>query len=140
MKCAFGNLLILLLVASCASVAEQSENTGSQFQRIISSQIEAIARDDSEAAFAYSAPAIQEKIGSPEAFMAMVRAEFRPVYRPRSVEFGEHIEIDGNYAQPVRIVGPNGRLVLAMYHMQKQSDGSWRIAGVELRLSQARES
>ncbi len=140
MKCAFGNLLILLLVASCASVAEQSENTGSQFQRIITSQMQAFARDDGEAAFAYAAPTIQEQIGSPGAFMAMVRTEFHPVYRPRSVEFGEHIEIDGNYAQPVSIVGRNGRLVLAMYHMQKQSDGSWRIAGVELRLSQARES
>ncbi len=42
--------------------------------------------------------------------------------------------------EPVRIIGPNGRLVLAMYHMQKQSDGSWRIAGVELRVSQVRES
>jgi hypothetical protein len=140
MKCAFGNLLILLLVASCASVAEQSDNTGLQFQRIINSQIEAFARDDGEAAFAYAAPPFQEQIGSPGAFMAMVRAEFRPVYRPRSVEFDEPIEIDGNYAQPVHILGPNGRLVLAMYHMQKQSDGSWRIAGVELRPSQVRES
>ena len=56
--------------------------------------------------------------------MAMVRAGFRPVYRPRSVEFEEHIEVDGNYAQPVRIVGPDGKIVLAMYHMQQQLDGS----------------
>ena len=47
--------------------------------------------------------------------MAMVRAGFRPVYRPRSVEFEEHIEVDGNYAQPVRIVGPDGKIGLIAF-------------------------
>ncbi len=65
--------------------------------------------------------------------MAMVRAGFQPVYRPQSVAFDEHIVVDGNYAQPVRVVGSDGTAVLAMYHMQQQPDGSWRIAGVVLR-------
>ena len=140
MKCAFGNLLILLFVASCASVAEQSENTGSQFQRIINSQMEAFARDDGDAAFAHAAPSIQQQLGSPGAFMAMVRTGFQPVYRPRSVEFEEHIVVDGKYAQPVRVVGRDGKVVLAMYHMQQQPDGSWRIAGVVLRPLRDRKS
>ncbi|MCZ6455511.1 MAG: DUF4864 domain-containing protein [Alphaproteobacteria bacterium] len=139
MKRLLGNLLTLLLVASCAVVADKSEAPGRQFQNVIKSQIEAFARDDGEAAFAHSAPAIQQQLGSPGAFMAMVRTGFRPVYRPRSVEFEEHIKVDGNYAQPVRIVGPDGKLVLAMYHMQQQLDGSWRIAGVMLRPLQAQE-
>ncbi len=96
-------------------------------------------RDEGEAAFAHAAPSIQQQLGSPGAFMAMVRAGFRPVYRPRSVEFEEHIEVDGNYAPPVRIVGPDGKLVLAMYYMQQQLDDSWRIAGVMLRPLRAQE-
>ena len=38
----------------------------------------------------------------------------------------------GKLAQPVRVTGPDGRPVLAMYHMERQADGSWRINGVTL--------
>ncbi len=79
MKPLLGNLLILLLVASCAAVADKSENTGRQFQDIIKSQMEAFARDDGEAAFAYAAPSIQQQFGTAGAFMAMVRVGFQPV-------------------------------------------------------------
>ena len=43
------------------------------------------------------------------------------------------------FAQPVRVTGPDGRPVLAMYHMEQQPDGGWRIAGVVLRALEERE-
>ena len=35
-----------------------------------------------------------------------------------------------NLLQEVLFVGPEGQPVLAIYRMERQPDGSWRIAGV----------
>lgn len=102
------------------------------FERVIAAQIEAFARDDGPAAFAFASPGIQESFGTPERFMAMVRAGFAPVYRPRAYSFEEPVFVDGAHAQPVRVIGPDGRAVIALYRMEHQPDGSWRIAGVTL--------
>ena len=64
--------------------------------------------------------------------MAMVRGGYQPVYRPQSVEFLDARVIDGRTGQAVRFVGPDGRAVIALYTMERQPDGSWRIAAVQL--------
>ena len=62
----------------------------------------------------------------------MVRKGYAPVYRPREVEFRE-LRVRGNtIQQEVLFVGPDGKPVLALYSMQQQPDGRWRIAGVIL--------
>ena len=70
--------------------------------------------------------------GNAETFMAMVRGGYQPVYRPREFAFRTLVVIDGNLIQPVAIVGPDGRRVTALYHMERQPDGTWRIAGCHL--------
>src|SRR3990167_9666505 len=62
---------------------------------MIASQIEAFRRDDAGAAYGYAAPAIQGMYPSIDQFMAMVRKQYPPVYRPRSVTFREFIEAPG---------------------------------------------
>ena len=117
------------------------------FRAVIDGQMAAFARDDGAAAFAFAAPSIQRLFASPDRFMEMVRAGFQPVYRPRAVAFETPIRVPApggeasgeNFAQPVRVTGPDGRPVLAMYHMERQPDGSWRIAGVVLRALEERE-
>ena len=119
------------------------------FREVIRGQMAAFARDDGAAAFAFAAPSIQRLFATPERFMAMVRAGFQPVYRPQAVAFEAPIRVPARdnsgggsgeaLAQPVRVTGPDGRPVLAMYHMERQSDGSWRIAGVVLRELAERE-
>jgi hypothetical protein len=69
---------------------------------------------------------------NPDRFMEAVRAGFAPVYRPRSYAFEPPIVADGLPAKPVRLIGPDGRGVIALYRMEEQPDGSWRIAGVTL--------
>ena len=140
MKHLISHVLIVLFVASCTAVADDPVDPGIQFKKIISSQMEAFAADDDVAAFAFAAPSIQAMFGKPENFMAMVRVGYPTVYRARSFKFEDYILVHGNYAQPVRIVGPYGRSVLAMYHMEEQPDGSWRIAGVVIRPLQEQQS
>jgi hypothetical protein len=107
-------------------------------QGVIRQQIQAFRRDDPAAAFAFAAPPIQQMFGDAERFMDMVREAYAPVYRPREVTFGELVTIDGELVQKVELVGPEGEAVLALYTMQRQPDGSWRINGCTLTRSPAR--
>lgn len=96
---------------------------------VIADQLAAFQRDDGPAAFAFASPFIQQKFGTPEIFMEMVRTGYRPVYRPREVQFRELVMEGGRLYQKVFLIGPDGEPVLALYEMQRQPDGSWRING-----------
>ncbi len=87
---------------------------------------------DAVAAFAHAAPEIKRKFGTPETFMRMVRTAYRPVYRPRVVEFRDVVMIDGVPVQRVDLVGPAGKSVIALYPMERQTDGGWKTAGCYL--------
>jgi hypothetical protein len=55
----------------------------------IERQIEAFRADDAVRAFALADANIQSMFGSPERFMAMVRAGYAAIYRPRNHAFGD---------------------------------------------------
>jgi hypothetical protein len=98
----------------------------------IRSQLDAFRVDDGARAFSYATPQLRGLFGTPENFMAMVRGGYQPVYRPQSVEFLDARIVEGRIGQAVRFVGPDGRAVVAIYTMEQQPDGSWRIAAVQL--------
>lgn len=98
----------------------------------IERQLDAFRRDDAAAAFAITSPGIQEKFGAPDQFMDMVKSGYRPVYRPREIEFRALDFTEDGPVQKVLFVGPDGRPVLALYRMERQADGSWRIGGCVL--------
>ena len=122
-----GLFLALSLIAPAVA-----EDRRAAFEAVIEGQIEAFSRNDGDAAFAFASPDIQGMFGNPDRFMEMVRAGFAPVYRPRSYAIEPPVVADGLPAQPVRVIGPDGRGVIALYRMEEQPDGSWRIAGVTL--------
>lgn len=99
---------------------------------VIGDQIAAFRRDDAAAAFSFAAPNIQAMFGSPERFLQMVRDGYQPVYRPSDVAFGELVRIDGQLTQIVQVVGPDGAPRTALYFMERQADGAWRIGGCVL--------
>jgi hypothetical protein len=101
-------------------------------QAVISAQMDAFGRDAGDEAFAFASPGIQALFGSAAHFMDMVRAGYQPVYRPRAAAFGELLDWDGRLVQTVRVVGPDGAAVVALYDMERQPDGSWRISGCSL--------
>ena len=129
-------LCSVLLSAPTLAVAQQSsppiDTDAIAIQRVIESQIEAFQRDDAAVAYGYASPAIQRIFPNPAIFMQMVRSGYRPVYRPQSFEFQELALIDGQIVQQVLFVGPDGQLVMALYSMQLQDGGRWRINGVRL--------
>lgn len=98
----------------------------------ITSQIEAFKRDDGAAAYGQAAPSIQQIFPSQDGFMEMVRQGYRPVYRPRTYEFGATREEGDGFEQALRIQDAEGVDWDAVYTLQKQPDGSWKISGCRL--------
>lgn len=98
-------------------------------RNVIEHQLQAFRADDGQQAFSYASPAIQSIFKSPDAFMSMVKAGYRPVYRPREVEFRDLVAMEGRWTQRVLVVGPDGVPVIVQYVMERQPDGSWRIDG-----------
>ncbi len=123
---------VFIGLSFAAAAQDVTEADKRQFQDIIASQIDAFQRDDGLRAFSFAAPAIRSIFRTAEGFMQMVRNGYKPVYRPRSVKFGAVTDDRGAPTQKVHLIGPDGGLWTALYAMQRQDDGSWKISGVSL--------
>jgi hypothetical protein len=122
----------LAIIATLAPAFAQDSADQTAISGIITSQIEAFKRDDSAAAFTHAAPIIKQQFQSDTAFIEMVKRGYQPVYRPRSYEFVELKETNLGLTQTVRITDSMGEVWNALYRVEKQSDGSWKISGVWL--------
>jgi ketosteroid isomerase-like protein len=96
---------------------------------VITAQLDAFQADDGLQAFHYAAPVIRQQFKTVANFMGMVKTAYPAVYRPRSVIFGELTTLQGQPAQIVLLMAPSGNIVKAVYVMQQQPCGDWRIAG-----------
>lgn len=122
----------LALVCAAAPAAFAAEDDGQAIRGVIERQLQAFQEDDGNEAFSYASPMIQRQFGSAETFMTMVRRGYPSVYRPQSVEF-RGVELNDGYAvQEVFFLGPDGRPALALYFMELQDDGTWKINGVRM--------
>lgn len=133
-------VVTLLWLGAVAPAAAQTEMTPfemsgadrTEIQKIIRSQVDAFLRDDGSAAFSFASPTIRERFRTADNFMDMVKSGYEPVYRPRVFEFREIVQVRGGPAQTAYVVGPDGVPKLAVYPMQRQADGTWRINGCYL--------
>ncbi len=96
---------------------------------LVQKQLDAFQADDGGGAYSLAAPGIQTLFPSPEIFMDMVRQRYQPVYRPKSVTFGTLTEGPNGPMQKVFLVGPDGKNYVAVYTLERQEDGSWKISG-----------
>ncbi len=138
-------LLVALLlstggIARADELANVSAADRAGIQAVISGQIDAFRHDDAKAAFAAAAPNIQQRFGTAQHFLGVVKELYQPVYRPRSFAFGALVMQDGELVQKVEVIAPDGTHDTALYAMVKQPDGAWRIAGCSLLQSEARET
>ena len=124
--------LALMLLPAAAPRAAVPAPDRAAIEAVIAGQIEAFRRDDGEAAYAFAAPNVRALFPTAEIFMRMVRSGYLPVYWPQAVRFAELVIENGEVVQRVLLRGPDGRAHLALYTMEHQPDGSWRIAAVVL--------
>ena len=121
-------LFVFLLAPASAETADQSA-----FQAVISGQLEAFKKDDGQTAYSFAAPIVKGIFPSAEIFMGMVKRGYEPIYKNTKYVFGD-LATDslGRPAQHVIITATNGKRYEAVYAMQQQPDGSWKIAGVQM--------
>ena len=121
-------LFVFLLAPAQAESADQSA-----FQAVITGQLEALKKDDGQTAYSFAAPIVKGIFPSAEIFMGMVKRGYEPIYKNSKYVFGE-LATDslGRPAQHVIITATNGKRYEAVYAMQQQPDGSWKIAGVQM--------
>jgi len=123
--------LLLTLLLMMAGPARTADDIAAA-QNVISAQEQAFKRDDAAAAYSFAAPAIKEIFPSADVFMSMVQNTYAPVYRHRSFEFGE-AEVDGDrVAQRVHIADAKGEAWEALYTLEREADGSFKITGCML--------
>jgi hypothetical protein len=104
-----------------------------RFRQIITRQIEALRAGDGEAAFDFASPYLQMRFRTGENFLAMVKRGYSAVIDPRRFNFKQVTRgSEGEPVQTVEIVDRQGRVWMARYSFEQQSDGSWRIAAVQL--------
>ncbi|HEV2541539.1 MAG TPA: DUF4864 domain-containing protein [Methylobacterium sp.] len=128
-------LLFLLLTGAVAQADDAAHDTARKAARAtIERQIDAFRRNDAAGAYAEAAPQIRNLFPSAETFIAMVAKGYAPVLRPRSYRFETAQETaDDEIAQGVSLQDETGLDWVALYTLQRQADGQWRITGCQLK-------
>ena len=101
---------------------------------IISRQLEAFLAGQFESAYEFASPDIVRLFPTLDQFMRMVQTGYLPVLRPGNYAFGRVQTLnDGRIVQEVLIRSPDGSDWTAVYWMEQQPDGSWKVDGVTLK-------
>ena len=125
-------LLLAICLNFASPVQAMDDALKSGAQNIIRGQMEALGRDDADAAYNYATPAIRSMFPQASGFLDMVKRGYAPVYRHQSVDFREIREGSGTIGQTVHIVDADGVPWDALYTLEQQPDGTWKISGCVL--------
>ena len=130
-------LLLAFMMAPVASAAPAAAPTLQRaewkaIELAIGSQRAAMLAGDGAKALTFATPAIRDQFGSPDRFMRMVRDGYAPLLAARDTKFLEGAVIEGAVIQPLRLILPDNTVLVAIYQMEKQKDGRWKIAGCVL--------
>jgi hypothetical protein len=132
--------MLALFFSSLAFVAAHAGESVTDSDRkviesIITGQLQAFARDHDAEAYDYAAPVVKFAFPTVETFMAMVRRGYQPVHRNSGHRFAEAgTTPDGRPTQTVILQGMDGKTWEALYTLEQQPDGTWKIAGCVIRL------
>ena len=145
LRSALTTIVAVLLVAHCVLLPGPSqsavpdpapgaaptlrERDWAAIKALISEQLAALKAGDGAKAFSYASPGIRQQFGSGGAFLEMVRTSYGALLAARYSEFLDGAVIDGSVVQPLRLVGPDNTVLVALYTMERQPGGGWKIAG-----------
>jgi hypothetical protein len=124
-------LLAIALAAFSAQVkargAELTDADARQVQAVVAAQLQALAQDDAQKAFATATPRVRAEIGDADRFLELVRKTYPMVYRTTAIGF-QKAEMDaGQVVQLVDIRDGDDKAWLAVFAMERQPDNSWKI-------------
>ena len=126
--------------AAAAAHAALSPAEWDAIQKTIGEQLEALRAGDATRAYTFASAGIQAQFRDPPTFLRMVQDSYAPLLDARYTEFLEGAVIDGRTIQPLRLVLANDTVLVALYEMQRDETGRWRIAGCALAPSTLRST
>jgi hypothetical protein len=132
--------LVLIACAAQASATTLPAQDWSAIRKVVGDQLTALKAGDGAKAMEFAAPGIREQFATPENFLRMVRTGYAPLLDARRTQFLEGAVIDGAVIQPLRLIMPDDSVLVALYRLQKQGDGQWRIAACVLAPSTVRST
>jgi hypothetical protein len=124
--------LAVLATIAAAQAPEPGDADWKAMHKNIAEQRAALIAGDGKRAFGYASPGIRAQFVDAQTFMAMVRTAYAPLLTARYVEFLQGAVIDGTVIVPLRLVDGDATVRVALYSMERQSDGTWRIAGCRI--------
>jgi hypothetical protein len=125
-------LLLVLMVSPSWAQAVSDADTAAMRQ-VIQSQLDAFAADRGDDAYSHAAPIVKMAFPDVPGFMAMVKGGYQPVYRNTAREFVESsMSSAGRPIVRMRLTALDGKRYEALYTMEQQPDGTWKIAGCVL--------
>lgn len=98
----------------------------------VQSQLEAFSNDDASRAFNLATIEKRMLLGNPDNFLRMVKEQYSPIYRPHEVILSQPEVVEGMAIQLARIIDSEDRVWVAIFSMQQEDDGSWKIDGYQL--------
>jgi Domain of unknown function (DUF4864) len=131
-------MLSALLAFTVLAASAQPRQTGlpatewKAIEAIVGAQLAALKAGDADKAFGFASPGIRAQFGSAATFARMVSESYSALLAARYSEFLEGAVVDGIVIKPLRLIAPDNTVLVALYTMEKQPDGSWRIAGCAL--------
>ncbi|MBL8789628.1 MAG: DUF4864 domain-containing protein [Rhizobiales bacterium] len=124
----------LLLCLPLLSVAPRAADEQSAIREVITGQLKAFSSDQEVEAYSYAAPIVQFAFPTVDSFMAMVKRGYQPVHRNNGYQFGEFKDAgNGRPTQTVIIRGTDGKTYEALYTLERQANGTWKIAGCSIK-------
>jgi ketosteroid isomerase-like protein len=126
----FALLLMMPLLAGASRADDRPAGDQSAIRGVITGQLQAFSSDQDVEAYSYAAPIVQFAFPTVDSFMAMVKKGYQPLHRNNGFSFGEtKADATGRPTQSVIIKGTDGKTYEALYTLERQANGSWKIAG-----------
>ncbi len=128
--------LFMLIAVPFAVPAFAGDAEIKSAQTTIDSQLKAFLADDGALAYSFAAPNVKQIFPTVESFMGMVISAYPPVHRPQNYSFGKVMQTGPtSIVQQVLILGPDGKDYEAVYTLEMQADGTFKITGCSLKAS-----
>jgi len=105
-----------------------NEAPPAEARSVVVDQLHAFERDDAADAFRLTAPQVRDKFATPGKFIDAIKANYGPIYRHRSVDFGPAARQDDKIGMVVTIVAEDNEVWSALFVLSQQSDGQWRTS------------
>ncbi len=134
---AIGLALTLSVLPLCTAAALAAESglraaDWKAIKQVITAQRAALVAGDKNKAFSYATPALRAQFGDADTFMAMVQLGYAALLTARYTEFLDGAVVEGLVIQPLRLIDADNTVRLALYTLEKQPTGAWRISGCRI--------